>query len=73
MSKNKDLKYRAVCADCNKGFDTRKGGEIYWGKLICPDCYHKKVRYNELHDFMKRKYNPNSLTYEDSPRHTFAC
>ena len=47
MSENKDLKYHAVCPQCNKGFDCRKGVMV-WGALICPDCEKKMRKYNEL-------------------------
>lgn len=53
MSKNKELRYRAVCPHCGKAFDTRYG-TLYWGDLICRDCVKKMLRYNELNDFMKK-------------------
>lgn len=53
MSKNKELKYRAVCPHCNKGFDTRKG-VLYWGVLVCPDCEKKMRHYNEMNDYRKK-------------------
>ncbi len=53
MSKNKDLKYRAVCPHCNKGFDTRHEGFNYWGRIVCADCYQKMAMYNELNDYRK--------------------
>lgn len=38
----KELRYRAVCPYCNKGFDTRKEGMRSGdGYIICADCYHK--------------------------------
>ena len=50
---NKDMKYRAVCPECNKGFDTRHPGFLFWGKLLCPECTQKKLHYNELNDYRK--------------------
>lgn len=49
MSKNKDLKYRAVCPTCGKAFDTRKEGfpEPDTNKLICADCYNK-LKYRTI-------------------------
>lgn len=53
MKKNKELKYRAVCPHCNKGFDTRYEGFNHYGRIICADCYHKMSRYNEMNDYRK--------------------
>jgi len=42
MSKSKEMKYRAVCPQCNKGFDTRSEGfRGPTGQIICADCFHK--------------------------------
>ena len=56
MGKSKDLKYRAVCPECGKGFDTRYEGFKHGGKLICATCYHAIpfVTYPEIQKFYKR-------------------
>ena len=53
MGKSKDLKYRAVCPECGKGFDTRYEGFKHEGKLICAKCFHAIpfVTYPELRQF----------------------
>ena len=52
MSKNKDLRYRAICPHCGKPFDTRLG-QLFWGELICPECEKAKRRYNTMNDYRK--------------------
>lgn len=52
---SKDLKYRAICPVCGKGFDTRYEGFLDGGKrLICADCYHK-IPFATLKDYIRNK------------------
>ena len=37
-----DLKYRIICFECNKPFDSRTADNIN-GYSICPECMRKKV------------------------------
>ena len=37
MSKNKDLKHRAICPVCGKAFDLRQGLKVT-GYMMCADC-----------------------------------
>jgi len=46
MSKNKELKYRAICPKCRKPYDIRRG-EILNGVLMCSDCF-KAIPYTTL-------------------------
>ena len=52
---SKEMKYRAVCPLCNKGFDTRNEGFLYWGHLICANCYHEMDRYNKENEIRVKK------------------
>ena len=51
MSKNKELKYRAVCPQCGKPYDTRNGKNLN-GVLLCPECY-KALPFATLDDYRK--------------------
>lgn len=46
---DKSLKYRAVCPECGKAFDTRKEGFNFGGYIICAKCYHKKPYETYIH------------------------
>lgn len=52
MCKDKELKYRAICPHCKKPFDTRFG-QLFWGKLICPECEKAMRHYNTMNDYRK--------------------
>lgn len=45
MSKNKDLKHRAICPECGKAFDMRREGfNNECNQVICADCFHERRR-----------------------------
>ena len=55
MSKDKSMKYRAICVKCGQPFDSRKGNTFFFGYLCCPDCYEKYTRYATLDDYIKNE------------------
>lgn len=43
---DRDLRYRAICPICNRVFNS-KFGELLDGKVVCPICFTKHIRYSE--------------------------
>lgn len=56
MGKDKELRYRAICYNCGKPFDSRYGMNIL-GHLCCYECekiYRKYRKFTTIDDLVKK-------------------